>query len=193
MSEDVKKVAILLSGRGSNFAALSEAIETGKIPARIVLVFSNRPEAQGLEKARQKEYPTACIPPEGSGRESYDRLVVERTESAIASLDPVSLENIAVQLRNLEFRSRLANAVPAKSTHHAFDVVGKIRRSVKPAGRQIAEPRAHEGRESADVIRVRVADEHVAHLVHHPRRQALRIAEIKQQAAPLVAQPKMQQ
>ncbi|MEE8583754.1 MAG: phosphoribosylglycinamide formyltransferase [Acidobacteriota bacterium] len=86
MSEDFKKVAILLSGRGSNFVALSEAIEKGEIPARIVLVFSNRPDAQGLEKARQKECPTACIPPEGRGRESYDRLVVEALQKAGAEV-----------------------------------------------------------------------------------------------------------
>ena len=86
MSEDFKKVAILLSGRGSNFVALSEAIEKGKIPARIVLVFSDRPDAQGLEKARQKGYPTACIPPEGRDRESYDRLVVEALQEAGAEV-----------------------------------------------------------------------------------------------------------
>ncbi len=86
MSQHLKKVAILLSGRGSNFVALSDAIQEGKIPARIVLVFSNRPDAQGLEKARQRGYPTACIPPEGRGREPYDQLVAEALQEAGAEV-----------------------------------------------------------------------------------------------------------
>lgn len=73
----MKNVAILLSGRGSNFLALSNAIESGKIPARIVLVLSNRPEAAGLKYAQEKNYKTVCIPSKGVGRENYDRQVVK--------------------------------------------------------------------------------------------------------------------
>src|SRR5205085_8069179 len=60
--------AILLSGRGSNFEAIHRAIETGALDARIVAVISNRPEARGIERARElglrthvfdhKRYPT---------------------------------------------------------------------------------------------------------------------------------------
>ena len=62
------KLAILLSGRGSNFEAIHRAIATGALQARIVCVISNRPDARGLERARElglsahvfdhKRYPT---------------------------------------------------------------------------------------------------------------------------------------
>ena len=56
------RVAILLSGRGSNFLALHGAMERGEVPAEIALVISNVAEAQGLEKARSLRLPTVCIP-----------------------------------------------------------------------------------------------------------------------------------
>ena len=64
----MKRVAILLSGRGSNFLALSDAIEKGDIPAEIVLVISNRDEAPGLEKARKRGYNALFIPSKGKKR-----------------------------------------------------------------------------------------------------------------------------
>jgi len=61
-------LAILLSGRGSNFEAIHSAIATGALDARIVCVISNRPDARGLARARElglvahvfdhKRYPT---------------------------------------------------------------------------------------------------------------------------------------
>lgn len=77
----MKNVAILLSGRGSNFLALSNAIESGEIPARIVLVLSNRPEAAGLKHARERNYKTVSIPSKGVGRENYDRQVVKELQA----------------------------------------------------------------------------------------------------------------
>lgn len=78
----MKNVAILLSGRGSNFLALSDAIERGQIPARIALVVSNRDEAPGLRHAKERRYKTAFIPSSGLEREAYDRLVIEQLKSA---------------------------------------------------------------------------------------------------------------
>lgn len=48
------RLAVLLSGRGSNFEALAEASDRGEIPGRIVLVASDVPTAAGLEKARAR-------------------------------------------------------------------------------------------------------------------------------------------
>jgi phosphoribosylglycinamide formyltransferase-1 len=73
----MKRVAILLSGRGSNFLALSDAIESGEIPANIVLVISNREEAPGLEHARKRGYKALFIPSKGKKREDFDREMVE--------------------------------------------------------------------------------------------------------------------
>ncbi len=71
-----KKLGILLSGRGSNFEAIADNVAAGKIPAEIAIVISNRPEARGLEVARQRGIPAICIPSKGLDRETYDRLVV---------------------------------------------------------------------------------------------------------------------
>ena len=56
-----KRVAILISGRGSNMTALIEAAKAKDYPAEIVLVVSNRPDAAGLDRARSSGIPTAVI------------------------------------------------------------------------------------------------------------------------------------
>ena len=50
------RLAILLSGRGSNFQAIHEAVRSGTLDAEIVLVLSNRPDAPGIERAREYGY-----------------------------------------------------------------------------------------------------------------------------------------
>lgn len=77
----MKRVAILLSGRGSNFVALADAIRQGRVPAEIALVISDRPEAPGLEIARQRGHKTFILPSTGLDRETYDRLVVAELEN----------------------------------------------------------------------------------------------------------------
>ena len=52
---------ILLSGRGSNFAAIHDAIERGELDAEIVCVISNRPDAPGIERARELGLPAHVI------------------------------------------------------------------------------------------------------------------------------------
>jgi phosphoribosylglycinamide formyltransferase 1 len=76
----MKKIAVLLSGRGSNFLALSDAVEAGKIPALISIVISNRPEAPGLEHAGERGYRAVCIPSRELEREAFDRLVAAELE-----------------------------------------------------------------------------------------------------------------
>ena len=56
-----KRVAILISGRGSNMTALIEAASAQDYPAEIALVISNRPQAAGLDRARSFGIPTAVI------------------------------------------------------------------------------------------------------------------------------------
>jgi phosphoribosylglycinamide formyltransferase 1 len=70
-----KRVAILISGRGSNMAALIEAAEAKDYPAEIVLVVSNRPEAAGLIRAREAGIATAIIDhrPFGEDRDGFER------------------------------------------------------------------------------------------------------------------------
>ncbi len=57
----VARLAVLLSGRGSNFVAVHEAICRGEVPAEIAIVLSDRPEAPGLERARELGYPAEAV------------------------------------------------------------------------------------------------------------------------------------
>jgi len=72
----MKRIGILLSGRGSNFVAIADSIAAGRLDAEIAVVISNRPEAPGLEIARGRGLNAVCIPSKGMEREAYDRLVV---------------------------------------------------------------------------------------------------------------------
>src|SRR5277367_295362 len=72
-----KRIGVLLSGRGSNFEALAESVEAGRIPdAEIAIVVSNREGAEGIEKARRRGIEARVIPSKGLEREAYDKLVV---------------------------------------------------------------------------------------------------------------------
>jgi phosphoribosylglycinamide formyltransferase-1 len=68
------KVGVLISGRGSNMAALIRAAQAADYPAEIACVVSNREDAGGLEMARQAGIPTAVISHRGyPDRETFDR------------------------------------------------------------------------------------------------------------------------
>ena len=68
-----KRVAILISGRGSNMAALVEAAKAPDYPAEVVGVFSNKPDAPGLDFARQHGIPTASVSHRNyASREAFD-------------------------------------------------------------------------------------------------------------------------
>ena len=56
-----KRVAVLISGRGSNMTALIEACRAADYPAEIALVLSNRPDAAGLDTARKRGIETLAI------------------------------------------------------------------------------------------------------------------------------------
>ncbi|MCA3564926.1 MAG: phosphoribosylglycinamide formyltransferase [Methylocystis sp.] len=82
---DRKRAAILISGRGSNMAALIEAAKAPAYPASIALVISNNPEAAGLGHARAEGIPTVALSHKNfPDRESFDRAVhAELEEKAI--------------------------------------------------------------------------------------------------------------
>jgi phosphoribosylglycinamide formyltransferase 1 len=70
-----KRVAVLISGRGSNMAALIEAAKERSYPAEIALVVSNRPDAAGLARAEADAIPTAVVDhrPYGKDRAAFER------------------------------------------------------------------------------------------------------------------------
>jgi phosphoribosylglycinamide formyltransferase-1 len=72
------KIAVFLSGRGSNFLAIHDAIQSGRINADIDLVFSNKQDAPGLKIARERGLNTLSLnPKEFASREDYDQKIVE--------------------------------------------------------------------------------------------------------------------
>jgi phosphoribosylglycinamide formyltransferase-1 len=73
----MKRLGILISGRGSNFEAIANAVAQGEIEAEIAVVIANRPEARGLEAARQRGLNAISIPSKGLDREVYDRMLLE--------------------------------------------------------------------------------------------------------------------
>jgi len=73
----MKRLGILISGRGSNFEAIADSVAAGRIDATIAVVISNRPGARGLETALARGLNGVCIPSKGRDREEYDRLLVE--------------------------------------------------------------------------------------------------------------------
>jgi len=70
-------LGILLSGRGSNFVAIADSIDAGRIAgARIAIVISNKADAPGLTTARQRGLNAVIIPSKGRPRAEHDREVV---------------------------------------------------------------------------------------------------------------------
>jgi len=86
-----KRVAILISGRGSNMAALIEAARPKSFPAEIAVVISNRPDAAGLVRARDSDVPTAIIDhkPYGKDRAGFERALSD--ELAARDIDLICL------------------------------------------------------------------------------------------------------
>jgi len=78
----VTRLAVLLSGRGSNFVALADACARGEVPAEIVVVVSNKADAAGLERARERGIATAVVPSKGKEREAHEREVIAALEAA---------------------------------------------------------------------------------------------------------------
>jgi phosphoribosylglycinamide formyltransferase-1 len=73
----MNSLGILLSGRGSNFIAIADSIDTGCIPdARIAVVISNKADAPGIATARARGLTALVIPSKGKPREEHDREVV---------------------------------------------------------------------------------------------------------------------
>ncbi len=85
-----KRVAILISGRGSNMASLIAAAQEESYPAQIALVLSNRPAAGGLDRAREAGIEAVAIDHKAyADRETFERAVDETLQ--VAKVDIVCL------------------------------------------------------------------------------------------------------
>jgi phosphoribosylglycinamide formyltransferase-1 len=104
----VKRLGILISGRGSNFEAIADNAAAGSIPAEIAVVISNRPEARGLETARQRRLNALCLPSKALDREVYDRMVL--AELSKHSVDLVCLAGF-MRLLSASFIRQFPNRI----------------------------------------------------------------------------------
>lgn len=135
----MRKLGILLSGRGSNFLAIHRAIADGRIKeAEIAVVISNKPEAKGLDEARSLGLTALAIPQEGKGqtaREAHDTKMI----ATLTDYD-VDLVCLAGYMRIISpafveaFPNRILNIHPSllpafpglDAQHQAFDYGVKI-------------------------------------------------------------------
>ena len=111
-----KRVAILISGRGSNMMALVEAAAAPDFPAEIALVLSNRPDAAGLDWASSRGIPVAAIDHKTFGK---DREAFERAMQAVLEENDIDLVCLAGFMRVLtpwfvaQWQGRMLNIHPA--------------------------------------------------------------------------------
>jgi len=111
-----KRVAVLISGRGSNMAALIEAAKDKNYPAEIALVVSNRPDAGGLVTARTAGIATEVV---DHARYGKDRATFERALQAVLEKYRIEIVCLAGFMRLLtpwfvgQWRNRLLNIHPA--------------------------------------------------------------------------------
>ena len=131
----MKKLGVLLSGRGSNFEAIAGNIADGKLEAEIAVVISNRPEAPGLETARRLGLHAVALPSKGLPREEFDLRV-----AAILDQHKVDLVVLAGYMRLLSgafvkhYSMRIVNIHPSllpafpglDAQHQAFDYGVKV-------------------------------------------------------------------
>jgi phosphoribosylglycinamide formyltransferase-1 len=115
-----KRVAVLISGRGSNMMALIEAAKAKDYPAQIVLVLSNLPDAVGLARARDANIATVVIDhrPFGEDREAFERALDDELRRHRAEL--VCLAGFMRLLTPWfigRWRGRLLNIHPALLPH----------------------------------------------------------------------------
>lgn len=140
MREDfVRRLGILLSGRGSNFLAIHRAIADGRIRnAEIAVVITNKPEAAGLDAARGLGLTALAIPQEGKGPEAR---AVHDTKMIAALTDyGVELVCLAGYMRIITpafveaFPNRILNVHPSllpafpglDAQHQAFEYGTKV-------------------------------------------------------------------
>lgn len=129
------RLGVLLSGRGSNFQAIAGNISAGKIPAEIVAVIGNRPDAPGLAAAGERGLTAISLPSKGLDRESYDRqLIAAMREHEVEWIVLAGYMRILSAEFIRAFPQRILNIHPSllpsfpglDAQHQAFDYGVKI-------------------------------------------------------------------
>ncbi len=131
----MKRLGILLSGRGSNFLAIAHAIAEKRLEAEIAVVISNRAAAPGFFAARERGIPAVLLPSKGLDREIYDRQLI--AELRAREVDLICLAGYMRILSGYfirEFPLRILNIHPSllpafpglDAQHQAFEHGVKI-------------------------------------------------------------------
>jgi len=108
------RLGILLSGRGSNFEAIARNVASGALPCEIGFVFSNKPSAPGLARARDLGLPTASLKSTTKDRTAFDQQV-----AALLQQHKIDLICMAGYMRILtgqfvsQFSGRILNIHPS--------------------------------------------------------------------------------
>jgi len=109
------KIAVFLSGRGSNFRAILEAADAGRVNASVAFVFSNVESAPGLLFARERGLESLYLNPKlFAGREEYDKEAIRQVRKR--DVDLICLAGymrILTPLFCREFKNRCMNIHPA--------------------------------------------------------------------------------
>ena len=156
-----QRIAIFISGRGSNMDAILRQTRNGilKESCDVVLVFSNNPDAKGLTAAKQSGFETACIPSKGKKREAFDQEVID-------VLKPYRIDFVVLAgyMRLLspdfirEYKNRIINIHPADT--RAFQGVGGYEWAYenKLAKTYVTVHYVDEGMDTGDIIEQRELD-----------------------------------
>lgn len=106
------KLVVLISGSGSNLQAILDACASGKLPAEVTLVLSNRADAYGLVRAQQADIPTAVLSHKNyASREAFDQAMIQVIDAAqpdtvvlagfMRILSPLFVEHYTGKLLNI--------------------------------------------------------------------------------------------
>jgi phosphoribosylglycinamide formyltransferase 1 len=125
------RIAILISGRGSNMIALADAVDESRIPnAEIAVVLSDHASAAGLERAKERGLTTIVIERQGRSREEHDREIVAALQER--GVDIVCLAGYMRLLSRYfieTYRNRILNIHP--SLLPAFPGIDAQRQALK--------------------------------------------------------------
>ena len=110
------RLAILISGRGSNMEAILDAAQDPAYPAKPVLVLSNRPDAKGLETAARAGIPTAAIDHKtfGKDREAFERAMQDQlTEAGVEIIALAGFMRVLTPWFVDKWQGRMVNIHPS--------------------------------------------------------------------------------
>ncbi len=110
----MRRLGILLSGRGSNFCAIADAVLDGRLDADMAVVISNREDAPGIKAARDRGLNAVVLPSRGLDREIYDRsLVAELRKNQVELVCLAGYMRILSGFFIREFPMRILNIHPS--------------------------------------------------------------------------------